>query len=159
MILLCYILINVVAIFLFIKKKKNLHILEIIIYWMVSSYFFQNLSALCYMNFKTFIIPDKLSYELSHFFNRTILYPILMVTFLHIYIRLLTNLKKLLLTIIFIFLLAGVEWLEHFSGVLLHVNWQIWWSFTYWMVTLLTLIGFMKFFRKFLYKGGLNAWK
>lgn len=60
MILLSYIVLNLIVLFLFIKKKKNLHILEILIYWMVASYLFQNLSALCYMNFKTLLIPEKL---------------------------------------------------------------------------------------------------
>jgi hypothetical protein len=63
MILLFYVALNVIALFLFTKKKKSLHSLEIITFWMVSSYLFQNFSALCYMNFKTIIIPDKLSYH------------------------------------------------------------------------------------------------
>ena len=156
MILLFYTVLNVIAIFLFIKKKKKLHILEIIVYWMVSSYLYQNFSALCYMNFKTIIIPDKLSYELSHFLNRIILFPILLVTFLHFFLVLSTHLKKLLLMICFIFLLSGLEWLSDFLGVLIHVHWKVWWSFSFWLIGLLVLVGFMKFFRRILFKGELS---
>lgn len=157
MILFYYILVNVIAIFLFIKKKKQLHILEIIIYWMVGSYLFQNFSALCYMNFKTILIPDKLPLELTHFLNRIVLYPMIMVTFLHFFLILNTHFKKLLLILSFVLLLVGLEWLADFSGVLLHVHWRIWWSFSFWLMALLMLIGFMKFFRKILYKGELNV--
>lgn len=156
MILLFYIVLNVIVIVLFTKKKKNLHSLEILVYWCVSTYLFQNFSAVCYMNFKTIYIPDKLTLELSHFVNRIILYPILMVTFLHYFLLLSSLLKKLLLIICSIFLLAGLEWFADYLGVVNHINWPIWWSFAYWLTSLLFLIGFMKLFRKILYKGGLK---
>lgn len=148
-----YIVLNIIAIILFIKYKKNLHIFEIFVYWLVSTYIFQNFSALCYMNFKTLLIPEKLDLEFTHFLNRTILFPILMVTFLLIYTQLSTSLKKLLLVLCFILLLTGFEWLAHLLGVVIHVNWRLWWSFAFWLSALLTLIGFMKFFRKILFKG------
>jgi hypothetical protein len=121
---------------------------------MVASYLFQNLSALCYMNFKTLFIPEKLELELAHFLNRTILFPIVMVTFLHFYLTFWSRLKRGLLLLTFMFLLVGLEWLADLLGVITHVNWQIWWSFSFWMTTLLVLVSFMNFFRKILYKGG-----
>jgi hypothetical protein len=154
MILLSYFVLNLLVVLLFIKKKKNLHILEILIYWMVASYLFQNLSALCYMNFKTLLIPEKLELELAHFLNRTILFPIVMVTFLHFYLTFWSRLKRGLLLLTFMFLLVGLEWLADLLGVITHVNWRIWWSFSFWMTTLLVLVSFMNFFRKILYKGG-----
>jgi hypothetical protein len=154
MILLSYFVLNLLVVLLFIKKKKNLHILEILIYWMVASYLFQNLSALCYMNFKTLLIPEKLELELAHFLNRTILFPILMVTFLHYYLTFWSRLKRGLLLLTFMFLLVGLEWLADLLGVISHVNWRIWWSFSFWMTTLLVLVSFLNFFRKILYKGG-----
>jgi hypothetical protein len=154
MVLFFYIVFNVIALFLFMKKKKMLHILEIIVYWVVSSYLYQNFSALGYMNFKTLMIPEKLSHEISHFLNRTILFPILMVTFLHFFLMLTTHFKKFLLIICFILVLTGLEYLADFLGVLIHVNWESWWSFSFWLIALLALIVFMQFFRRVLYKGG-----
>jgi hypothetical protein len=154
MILLFYIVLNLIVLFLFIKKKKDLHILEILLYWMVASYLFQNLSALCYMNFKTLLIPDKLELELAHFLNRTVLFPIIMITFLHYYLTLWGRLKKGLLLIIFMFLLVGLEWFADLSGIITHVDWKLWWSFAFWLTALLVLISFMNTFRQILYKGG-----
>ena len=153
MVLFFYIILNMLALFLFIRKKKMLHILEIIIYWLISSYLYQNFSALCYMNFKTLVIPDKLSYEFSHVLNRIILFPVLMVTFLHFFLIFTTNLKKLLLMISFMTILTAMEFLADYLGVLIHVHWKIWWSFSYWLGTLCVLIVFMKIFRRILYKG------
>lgn len=153
MILFFYFLLNLAALFLFTKKKKKLHILEILVYWLIASYLYQNFSALCYMNFKTLIVPDKLSLEFSHFFNRIILFPIVMVFFLDYFLILKSLYKKIALIISFICLLSGLEWLANFLGVLIHVHWRIWWTFAYWLTTLFVLIVFMKFFRKILYKG------
>jgi hypothetical protein len=153
MVLVFYIVLNGIALFLFILKKKRLHILEIIVYWMIGSYLFQNFSALCYMNLKTLIIPEILSYEFSHFLNRIVLYPAIMVTFLHYYLILNTHLKKLLLIMSFVLVFVGLEWLADFLGVIKHVHWRIWWSFSFWLIALLVLIGFMKLFRKILNKG------
>jgi hypothetical protein len=156
MILIFYLIVNVLTIYFFIKMKKRLHILEILVYWMFSSYLFQNFSALCFMNFKTLIIPDKFTNEFAHFINRIVLYPALMVTFLQFFIILNSHLKKLFLLAGFIILLAGIEWLSDLLGVMNHVHWQLWWSFTFWLVALVVLIGLMKFFRNILYIGG---WK
>ncbi|NWQ39585.1 hypothetical protein MLOOGBEN_02585 [Bacillus sp. EB106-08-02-XG196] len=156
MILIFYLIVNVLTIFLFIKMKKRLHILEILVYWMFSSYLFQNFSALCFMNFRTLIIPDKLTYEFAHFINRIVLYPAIMVTFLQFFIILNSHLKKLILLGGLIILLTGLEWLSDLLGVMNHVHWQLWWSFTFWLIALVVLIGLMKFFRNILYIGG---WK
>jgi hypothetical protein len=148
-----FILLNLIVVILFIKTKKNLHILEIVVYWLAASYLFQNLSAFCYMNLRTLIIPEKLGFELSHFLNRTVLYPVIMVTFLHYFLLLKGILRKLLLFLFFISFLAGMEYIEHFSGVLIHVHWKLWWSFAFWLGALVILIGIMKVFRRILYKG------
>jgi hypothetical protein len=148
-----FIVLNIIGVILFIKMKKDLHILEIVVYWLAASYLFQNLSAFCYMNLKTLIIPEKLGYELSHFLNRTVLYPIIMVTFLQYFLILKSIMRKLLLILFFISFLTGMEYIEHYSGVLIHVHWKLWWSFAFWLAALLILIGFMKVFRRILYKG------
>lgn len=157
MVLIYYAALNVIALFLFFKYgRKNLHILEVMVYWMVSTYLFQNFSALCYMNFKTIIIPEKLSIEFSHVLNRIVLYPIVMVTFLNFYLFSVTFVKKFLLILFFVLLLAGLEGMSDYLGVIIHVHWRIWWSFCLWISGLLFLIGMAKLFRRVLFKGG---WK
>lgn len=157
MTLLFYLMLNLGVLIFFIIKKKNLHILEIMVYWLFGSYLFQNFSALCYMNFKTLIVPDVLILELAHFLNRMILFPLLMVIFLDFFIVMKSFLKKVLVYIGFIFLFLALEWLANFLEVLKHVHWRVWWSFSLWPLILLVLIGFMKIFRKVLYKGEVKS--
>lgn len=154
MVLFIYILMNGIAIIFFMKKKKNLHILEIMAYWFLASYVAQNFSALFYMNFKNIYIPEKLSFEFSHFISRINLYPLIMVLFLDYYLTANNLVKKLLLMTGFVAILTSIEWLNHFLGVLIHRNWQFWWSPAIWFSGLLLLIGFMNIFRILLYRGG-----
>jgi hypothetical protein len=76
------------------------------------------------MNFKTLYIPEKLPYEFSHFLSRTILYPVIMIIYLDYLLITHTWVKKFGLTIVFVAILTSVEWLNHFLGVLIHVNWR-----------------------------------
>ncbi|MFT9596287.1 CBO0543 family protein [Mesobacillus sp.] len=154
MVLFLYLLMNGIAIIFFMRKKKELHILEILAYWFFASYVAQNFSALFYMNFKNLYIPEKLSFEFSHFISRITLYPLLMVLFLDYYLKANNLVRKLLLMLGFVVLLTSIEWLNHFLGVLVHKNWQFWWSPAIWFAGLLLLIGFMKIFRILLFRGG-----
>lgn len=154
MVLIFYALINLIGVFSFVKLKKNLHILEILVYWMASSYLFQNFSAICVMNFKTLVIPDQLSYELTDVLNRIVLFPLLMVIFLNYFQSLNSYLTKLLISFGYILLLTGLEWSSHLLGVLLHLHWKFWWSLGFWMIALWLLVWFMKLFRKLLYRRG-----
>ena len=154
MILIIYLLLNGIALLFFIKKKKNLHILELIAYFFLASYIAQNFSALCYMNFKTLHIPESFPIDITHFISRINIYPGIMVLFLVYYLVTDTWYKKGILMILFVAILTSVEWLNHFLGVLIHVNWQFWWSPAVWFGALILLIGFMKGYRILLYKGG-----
>ncbi|GAM12175.1 hypothetical protein SAMD00020551_0305 [Mesobacillus selenatarsenatis SF-1] len=77
-----------------------------------------------------------------------------MVLFLDYYLVTDTWYKKGFLMILFVALLTSVEWLNHYLGVLIHVNWQFWWSPSVWFGALILLIGFMKGYRILLFKGG-----
>lgn len=149
-----YLILNLITIIHFSRIKKKLHSLEIILYWMLSSYLYQNFSAICYMNFKTIIIPNNFSLEMAHFINRIILFPSLMVLFLHFFHSVKSSYRKALVFGSFIFLFVGLEWLADLLRVLIHVQWKLWWSFLFWIVVLIILIGFKKFFRSMLFKKG-----
>jgi hypothetical protein len=150
-----YILLNIAAILFFIKyKKRMLHTLENFIYWLIATIIFQNYTAILYSNTNHLIIPNKFSLALSHFFNRTFLIPIIIVTFLNIYLMATTIWRKLLSMIGFIIVLVGYEMLSDLLGVLQHFHWRLWWSISYWFAALVLSIGFMKFFRKILYGRG-----
>ncbi|WP_248927661.1 hypothetical protein [Paenibacillus hamazuiensis] len=154
MVLAFFILANATVISLFVKfTKKNLHILEIAMYWFSITILVQNYTAPFVMNLKYLVIQDILSLELSHLINRTVLYPYLCIIFLNRYVILKTAGAKLVLLAFFVFLLSGMEWLEDWLGICVHVHWKVWWTFFCWSIILLISVGVMKFFRKHLKKG------
>jgi hypothetical protein len=104
------------------------------------------------MNIKQFYIPEILSLEMAHFINRTVLIPVSTIIFLNQYIILKNLRNKIVFIIIFVLLIAGIEWLEDYLGVLIHSNWKISWSLVYWAAYILILILFMGFFRNKLMK-------
>ncbi|MDF2963712.1 MAG: hypothetical protein K0S39_5447 [Paenibacillus sp.] len=154
MILSFYIYINLLASLIFFKcLKKNLHALEILLYWLLSTLLIQNYSAFNYINFHQMIIPEILSLELTHFLNRTVLGPLIIVWFLNYYVIVTAWVKKVVLLVCFVFILLGLEFLEDRLGVCIYNGWKLWWSLAVWLLFILLSIGFMKLFRKKLTKG------
>lgn len=153
MIFLFYLLANAsVTVFFFKFQKKNLHAIEIFISWVVSTIIFQNYVALFYMNFDFFYIPEILSLELAHLLNRTVLIPVITLLFLNHYILLNSLKKKLASFIIIVLFCTGLEWLDHVTGVVIHRDWKIWWSFSFWIFDFFICLLFLRFFRKKLTK-------
>jgi hypothetical protein len=154
-VLIMYVLFNLFFNLLFFKfQKKNLHVLEILTYWFVTTFLFQNYSAFFFMNLKYFIVPEDLSLEMAHFINRTVLYPIVAILFLNRFVLLRSIPVKFAAILLQMLIFAGLEWLEHTSGVLMHIpEWQVWWSVLYWLLFLLMSTGFQKYFRMKLTKG------
>lgn len=154
MIITFYIILNLVIILaFFLIVKKHLKNLEILVHWFVGSILFQNFSAVNYMNYKKLIIPEDFSIELTHFFNRMILIPLLFVWFLNQYIALTSKVKKLTLSLFFLLIFLGIEWLAEELGVLEHKDWKIWWSVAFWTSAQIASVFFMKYFRKKLNEG------
>ena len=154
MVLTFYILLNIaVLLFFFRYQKRNIHVLEVITYWLVATILFQNYTALFYMNFKYFLIPDILSLELANLMNRTILFPLLAILFLNRYIVLTTIKEKTLWLVCYTVILSSMEGLGDRLGILIHTHWKIGWSFSFWLFFLLALMGFMSYFRKKLNHG------
>ncbi|MBO7744802.1 hypothetical protein I8J29_11380 [Paenibacillus sp. MWE-103] len=135
-----------------VKRGRRLHVLEILAYWIFGSYLFQNFSALCFMNFKTLVIPDRPSAELAHALNRLVLYPVLMVAYLHWFLLPGGWLDKAGRTAAFVAALSGLEWLSDRLGVMIHVHWRAWWTAAFWLAAGLAMLGGMRAFRVFLYE-------
>lgn len=149
-----YVLLNVLTVLYFFKfQKKRFHVLEIVTYWMTSIILVQNYSALLIMNFQFTEIPDIVSFELTDLMNRTILYPLLILMFLNRYIALTSPLKKIAFPLGYMWIVAGMEWLDDGLGIHRHKHWKFWWSLSVWLAILLISIGFMWIFRNILKKG------
>ncbi len=146
-------LLNILAIVLIFKfQRKNIHPIEIVTCWLVSTILFQNYSAFFVMNMKYFKVPEILSLELTHLLNRTVLIPVITLIFINYYITKSKFRQKIIIFVSFVLFLGGIEFMEHFLGVLLHHNWKVLWSIAFWVIYLQLVNIFMKYFRKRLIK-------
>lgn len=66
-----------IAVVFFKIGRKQLHPVEILLYWCLSSILFQNYSAIQTMNIKSSIVPDAYGPKFAHLLNRTVLYPVI----------------------------------------------------------------------------------
>lgn len=137
-------------------RSKRLVPLEILFYWCISSMLVQNYSALQTMNFKSAMVPDQLSPEFAHLFNRTVLYPVLTLLYLHTYKASRGAGAKLVCIIGFSMLMYGFECLSGALGVFVHLALKEWWSAAYFLLHNLIMVGIMTLFRKRLQSGGVR---
>ncbi len=149
MIFIFYLVVNAGLANVFFKiRGKQLLPLEILFYWCISSILVQNYSALQIMNFKSSMIPDRLGPEFAHLLNRTVLYPVLALLFLHTYNASKGARTKLVCIVGFSMLMYGFEYLSNHLGVFVHITLKEWWSATFYLLHNLILIGIMSVFRK-----------
>jgi len=127
--------------------KRNLHPIEIFVNGLIASLLVQNYSALFYMNFKKFDIPDSIGLELAHLMNRTVLYPGIILLFLNACIKGVPGWRWLGYILVFVLILSFVEGLEHLLGIVVHTDWKAWWSLLIWLAILLLNYVFALFFR------------
>lgn len=154
MVLLIYFLANLAILLYFLKfQRENLFPLEIFTYWIVSTIVFQNYSAFFYMNIKHFIIHENLSIEMTHLINRIVLIPVITLIFLNNYVNLTTIKKKIAFIFLIIIIFGCIEMLSHITGVLIHKNWNFWWSLIFWFIYILIAILLLKYFRIKMAKG------
>ncbi len=155
MVLVFYFFVNIGFTFSFFKfQKRHIHVLEVFTYWCLSSLLVQNYSAIQTMNYKTSIVPNVVSLGVVHLLNRTVLYPVITLLFLNQYSAATKNWKKAMFIIFYVAFLTGMESLSDFLGVFVHVSWTVWLAGTFWLLYLLILIGFMKYFRRKLFMLG-----
>ncbi|MCZ8519564.1 MULTISPECIES: hypothetical protein [Paenibacillus] len=157
MIFIFYLVVNMGFLYVFFNiQRKQLVPLEILLYWCLSSLLTQNYSALQTMNFKSSMIPDQLSPEFAQFFNRTVLYPILALLFLHAYNASKKAGPKVVCIVGFSLLMYGFDYLSSVLGVFVHVTVKEWWSAAFWLLHNVILVGVMSIFRKKLQSGGIH---
>jgi hypothetical protein len=144
-----YIILNILVLVIFFKfLKQRIYPLEIFVYWCLGSLIVQNYSAIQTMNYKTSIVLHAISLGSAHLLNRTILYPVITLMFLSTYGATKAVLGKIILILCSVILLTGMELLSNLLGVFVRVTWPIWLSASFWLVYVLIMIVFMKYFQR-----------
>lgn len=148
MVFIVFLLINAgVALVFFATRHKHLFPIEILLYWCVSSLLVQNYSAIQTMNLHSSFVPGELSPGLTHFLNRTFLYPVLTLVWMNQYCASRSVRTRWIYLLGFVLLATGIEWLSGVMNVFVHIWWRIPWSAAFWFIQFMLLLGFMKVIR------------
>ncbi|OZM56388.1 hypothetical protein CIB95_11470 [Lottiidibacillus patelloidae] len=154
MTLFLFILVNIAAIaYLRFVMKRNLHSLEILVYWCISAIVIQNISAILFLKFELIKLSEIASLNWADVINRTVLVPILTITILNYYVTLQSLLKKLVLISIYVTILTGIEWLSEWTNLFFHADsWQLWWSFALNALVIVVTLTSLKVIRHTFYR-------
>ncbi|PFP30880.1 hypothetical protein COJ96_02650 [Bacillus sp. AFS073361] len=113
----------------FCVAPKKMHIFEIIFNWLVVWLLIHPLSWIIYVNLMWLKVSTKLVDFWTYAFDRLILIPLLIIIFFEISLRFERKVAKYITLTVAIFILMMDEYALIQMGVLLKLNWNIYYSF------------------------------
>jgi hypothetical protein len=137
MILSLFIFILVLLIIIFCSYKKKLHLFEIIFIWMTVWLITHSVSSILIANLKVLALSPNLSDFWVHFFKRLLLYPLIIVLFFDIYLRINRVPLRIILLCINIVLFTLFEFLFIRLGILINKNFNMGMALIEWTFTIL----------------------
>jgi hypothetical protein len=137
MILSVFIFLLVLLIMIFCSYKKRLHLFEIFFIWMTVWIITHTVSTIIMVNLNYVELSRTLPRFWTHFFKRFLLYPLIIVIFFDLFVRVEKTLLKIFLFAAAIVLLAILEFTFINLGVLINKNYNMGKSLVEWTFTLL----------------------
>lgn len=136
--------------------RRNLHPLEILLYWLWAStvlFLFQDIFNL---NLKWITIDLRLPFYWSHTLDNLILLPSLTVWLVHAYFsKTLHPVYKGMGTLCWLGVLIGFQYVNRSLGYVHFLNWNIVASFIQWFILLILILSFALCFRQLMKKEAL----
>lgn len=143
---------TIIAAIAFTLKEKRLHPFETFFLWMVLSIFIHTFVSLFSLNWKLISLPNQLINYWAFVLLQVTFYPLMIIWGFDHYLRLRSRTKKLIMFMVLISLIVGVEYFSKLLGVIKHVRWTLFSSYTEWfLIILLTFISW-SWFRNILYQ-------
>lgn len=137
MILSLFLYILVLLIILFCSYKKKLHLFEILFIWMTIWLITHSVTSIFIANLKLVELPQVQSKFWVHFFKRLLLYPLLIITFFDLYVRVKGNLLKVALLGVSIVVPALLEFLFFYLGIIVNKGFNFGMALMEWTFTIL----------------------
>jgi hypothetical protein len=143
-----FIFILLILFITFCSYKKRLHLFEIFFIWMTVWLITHSLSSILIVNFESLSLSNKQSDFWTHFFKRLLLYPLIIIFFFDIYLRIKNHIGKIALLIFNICVMSSLEFLFIYLGVLKNKKYSIMDSLTEWIFTILLTLILWQWYRK-----------
>lgn len=137
MIISLFLYILIILLIIFCIYKKRLHLFEIIFIGMTVWLITHSVSSIIIVNLKLFDLSKELSNFWTHFFKRLILYPLIIIIFFDLSIRVQSKIEKTFILLVNIIILSMLEFLFIRVGVLINHNFTILDSLLEWGFTVI----------------------
>lgn len=148
MVLAIYAYLLVLLMIIFCSYKKRLHLFEIFFIWMTVWIITHSTSSILTTNLQILEIPKDPFKFCMHFLNRTILYPLIIIIFFDIYVRLQKHFLKIMLIFINILTLSFTENVFIHLRILVNRNYYLHAVLTEWIITILITLFTWIWYRK-----------
>ncbi|PKG24400.1 hypothetical protein CWS01_07255 [Niallia nealsonii] len=148
MILSIFIFILVFLLILFCTYRKRLHLFEIFFIWMTVWLITHSVSSILIVNFEMLSLSENQGDFWTHFFQRLLLYPLIIIIFFDVYLRIKNRIGKIVLLIFNICVISSFEFLFIFLGVLKNKKFTITDSLTEWTFTISLAFILWQWYRK-----------
>lgn len=132
--------------------SRKMHLFEVIFLWLVIWLVIHNASSVILMNLELLTLSKELKYFWAHLIKRILLYPLIIIWFFEMTLRISHYFKKLFILLLCVCLLTFGDYLAFFIGVYHHKNWNIGYSLIQWGFIVSISYLFWKWYRKILYK-------
>lgn len=148
MILSIFIFILIFLFFLFCTYRKRLHLFENFFIWMTVWLITHSISSILIVNLEMLSLSKNQCNFWTHFFKRLLLYPLIIIIFFDVYLRIKSRIGKMILLIFNICVISSLEFLFIFLGVLKNKKFTITDSLTEWTFTILLAFILWQWYRK-----------
>jgi hypothetical protein len=137
MILSLFLYILVLLIILFCSYKKKLHLFEILFIWMMIWLITHSVTSIFIANLKLVDLPQVQSKFWVHFFKRLLLYPLIIITFFDLSVRVKGKVLKAAMIGISIVVSALLEFFFFYIGILVNKGFNFGMALMEWTFTIL----------------------
>ncbi|MFD0694402.1 hypothetical protein ACFQZT_09890 [Paenibacillus sp. GCM10027628] len=138
---------TIIVLMVIVLLPKNMLINELIFNFMIVVYLHIVVFGIISANLNLISVSTDSEKAISYMFIRFILYPVLILFFLQIYLKLHTFLVKIFAAFACALILAFIDAALRSVGILIFTNWQITGLIAAWFVFLLVCLLIMKGFR------------
>lgn len=148
MILSVFIFILVFLTIVFCNYKKRLHLFEIFFIWMTIWLITHSVSSIIMVNLDLLSLSQGKSNFWTYFFKRLLFYPLIIIIFFDISIRIKNGVGKFALIVINICVMPSLEYLFIYLGVLKNNKYTIFHSLLEWSFTIFLTYILWQWYRK-----------
>lgn len=136
--------------------RKNLHPLEILVYWLWVSTFQFLFKEIVDLNHEWIKVDLALPFIWSYTLDSLILIPCLTVWLVYVFFsKVLHPIHKGMMTLCWFTVLIGIQYVNRALGYVHFLNWNVVASFIQWFILLILILSFAICFRKLLKKEAL----